>query len=419
MPQYFLGTEANKVGDIEIDSKTAGLRKVTMYPAVDQAIADKKGGTHNLYVATEWLVKHPTQPLLVALTSFWNRRASQLTCFSTAGKELQKVTECSTAGREACHAMFYPRTDGQSKVTLAVAHHNDATITFFQFPTNEMPTDLDGQPALTIELPELVAGTRKILSTGNGRVAIPSSHQVYYAPNGNYLLVVDPNQSAIFTYLLDDTGLPIKSQEPSSKFKCHTNAPALGWFTTAAKRVMGFSSCRPRRVAVSPNNEYVFINYEPSNVIQVYTINTDGQIDVNGKGCMQETSTLDVKLTKSRVIGFTYQAAGEMEVHGNSLYVSNRGTTIVAGRKECSVRIYDIRDGGRLALPHAVVCSGPVHHFCVYEKDGDDYLVAGTAKPTMALETFRRKHDDENAKYELIGEAEVGETVFCVVQGNV
>ena len=412
MPEFYFGTDSNKIGEVKTNDKTGKLVRVSLFPSAPNTYKMKDG------VSTQVVVSHPTLPLVISLTSFWNAHPSHLTCFETKEGDLAEVTGSDMPGREACHAMFYPKDNNQNKVTLACAHLHDGTVAFFQFSAKEIPKSLDDQPAMTIALPLLEAGTRRTLGTGKGLTSVPSSVHVFYAPNGNYLLVVDPNQSCIFTFQVDETGLP-SSDQPSATFKCHTDAPSLGWFSKIVNKIRGYSSCQPRRVAISPNDKYVFVSYEYQNVIQVYHIDQYGKIDPEQKGCMQEVSTIDAALTSKKLIGLTFQASAECKVFGNSLYVSNRGDKVVAGKSENSIRIFDIRDGGRLASQHAVHCSGPVRHFCVYEKDGYDILIAGTTKPGMSLQTFQRKQGEESSQFELVGEADVGVSIFSVAPGSV
>lgn len=427
MPHFYIGTDVNKMGCVQTDDKTGELIKVTMYPAASSPEKIKtQGGT---YV----LVGHPSLPLVVALTSgqfsLANKQQTVMTCFqqnrdkSVGNQDLtvERLFDCPTAGRLAVHAMFHPKCR-----TLAVAHHNDSMVSLFQFSESSLPTSttfLEQQPVAMLELPEVTPGTKKTLqATDKGNVSVPSCHHAFYAPNGKFLLCVDPNQSTIFTYPVDpQTGLPTQ-QEPSSTLTCHTDAPCLGWFSATLSRfVLGFGkSPRPRMVAISPNHKYVYVNYEIRNVIQVYAIDEDtGEIAPDP---IQEVSTLDKELTSQTWIGLGVQSCANMVVMGHSLYVSNRGEKILgAGRCERSVRIYDIRDGGRLATHHAVACSGSVQHFVAYRDGDDDVLVAGTKNPGNSLQTFRRrssgenKDDDPSPTFQLVGEADVGISVEWVI----
>ena len=64
-------------------------------------------------------------------------------------------------------------------------------------------------------------------------------------------------------------------------------------------------------------------------------------------------------------------------------------------------------------------CAGPVRHFCVTRLVGVETLVAGTCKPAHSLQTFQRTaaEDDSSSseRYTLVGNAEVGVNVFCVL----
>ena len=407
-----------------------------MYPTADNPDglpAKSPGG-----VSTQWIVQHPHSPQLwVALTSFWNRRPAMLTFFQqddlTNHSSLTKMSvEGSTGGREAVHAAFAPTSVEQDKVTLAIAHHNDSFVSFFQFPTQEAPTTLMDQPTLTLELPALDERKKKVLAANHqGRgLSVPSSHQVFYAPSAKWLLVVDPAQSVIFTYACDPTtGLPTSSDDSLTFcFECHTDAPALGWFSGMVSKLRGLGCC-PRRVALSPNGDYLYVSYETRNVIQVYSIHKEtGQIDPDNKGCLQEVSTLAPALTQQALIGFTFQASAEMIVAGHSLFVSNRGGggIGVAGKGENSIAVFDIRDGGRLsvATQRTVTCRGPVRHFCVYTQGAYEYLVAGTSntgKTEGSLQTFRRtiasssSSSEDGGDFVSVGQAEIGVNVLCVV----
>ena len=437
MPQYYFGTDANKIGEVFTDENSGKLVKVTLYPAAPNPDKVSSGSSG---IVTEWVVTHPTQTAVVAFTSYGNKHPASMACFKattsdTGISSLEKAFELSSGGRQAAHAMFHPNMEGE-KLALAVAHHNDAMVTFFQLPKDSIPDALEDQPALTIELPELIPGTRHVLGTGTRGLSIPSCHQVYYAPNGKYLLCVDPNQSAVITYPVDDTGLPTQ-QEPSSTFTCHTDVPPLGWVSGAIGKAMRVG-CRPRRVAVSPNGKFVFILYETRNTIQVYPLdNESGKIDPEKNGCMQEISTLEESLRSRKWIGMTMQACAEMIVYEDALYVSNRGTKVkmTGSASENSIKVFDIKDGGRLVVRQTVACEGPVRHFQVFgvptETEGDDddgnivdgdakdiLLVAGTTKPASSLQTFRRHHGDSANEFGLVGNADVGNSVLCVAEGN-
>ena len=452
MPVYYLSTDANKVAEVVVDDTTGSLVKMTMYPTADNpdSLPPKSPGG----ISTQWIVQHPHLPSLwVTLTSFWNQRPAMLSCFDSSSSgdktntNLTKMAaEGSTGGREAVHAVFAPTSAKEENATLAISHHNDGFVCFFQFPTKEPPTSFMDQPAITLELPVMDEKRINVLPNNNKNrgLSVPSSHQVFYAPNSaKWLMVVDSSQSVIFTYECDPkTGLPVPSSSstsvddnkneegssdnniysPAFTFTCHTDAPALGWFSGIVTTIKGLG-CRPRRVAMSANGEYIYVSYETRNVIQIYHVDQEtGQIDPEKKGYLQEVSTLEPELTKQPLIGLTLQASAEMMVVGDSLFVSNRGGVVVAGKGENSVCVYDIRDGGRLCSSSArvVPCSGPVRHFCVYSQGEYEYLVAGTSNNAEgSLETFRRKIQTANGEaggaFEAVGQAEVGVNVLCVL----
>lgn len=366
-----------------------------------------------------------------------------LSCFDSGDEKNTSLTkmavEGSTGGREAVHAVFAPTSAKEENVTLAISHHNDGFVCFFQFPTKEPPTSFMDQPAITLELPVMDEKRINVLPTSNKNrgLSVPSSHQVFYAPHSaKWLMVVDSSQSVIFTYECDPkTGLPVPSSSdsdednkdnniysPAFTFTCHTDASALGWFSGIVTTIKGLG-CRPRRVAMSANGEYIYVSYETRNVIQIYHVNQEtGQIDPDKNGYLQEVSTLEPELTKQPLIGLTLQASAEMMVFGDSLFVSNRGGIVVAGKGENSICVFDIRDGGRLCSSSArvVPCSGPVRHFCIYIQGEYEYLVAGTSRNTEgSLETFRRKirtsKDEAGGSFEAVGQAEIGANVLCVL----
>lgn len=430
MPSYFIGTDANKIGDVQLDAN-GELKKLTTYPVTpnpDNLPGKSPGG-----ISTQWLVHHPTLPLVLALTSYGNKQAAHLSCFRVDNttshdgnvSSLQKLegVEGSTRGREAVHAVFSPHKHDAEQVALAVAHHNDQFVSFFTFSTKEMPTSFLNQPVKTLSLPELDKGSRNHLDPQSSSMglAVPSSHHVVYDRLGKYMWIVDPNQSAIFTFACNpQTGLPV-GDKPSSVFKCHTDTPTLSWFGSIVNNVIGLS-CRPRRIALSPNGEYAFILYETRNTIQVYGVNPKtGAIDTD---CLQEVNTLDPSFLKQPIVGLTLQASAEMVVKNNSLYVSNQGCVFggILGQGENSIRVFGIKDGGRLALnpKRRVQCNGPVRHFCVSQKDGKEIIVAGTSHPGKSLQTFVRDMDrslkeDKPNEFELVGQADVDVNVFCVL----
>jgi len=424
MPVYYASTDANKLAEIRTDNESANLLKMTIYPTAenpDKLPPKSPGG-----VSTQWIVQHPHMPnIWITMTSFWNKRPAMLTIFQQTEDGLNKMTvEGSTGGREAVHAVFAPTAADEDKVTLAIAHHNDGFVSFFQFPTKGMPESLMDQPTLTLELPALNESKKNMLPANMKRhgLSVPSSHHVFYAPSGKWVMVVDPNQAVIFTYTCDPkTGLP-SSENPTFAFECHTDAPALGWFSGVVGKIAGLG-CRPRRVATSPNGKYLFVSYETRNVVQSYHLKDEtGQIDPDNKGLLQENSTLTPALTKQPFIGFAVQATAEMMVVNNSLYCSNRGGILVKGlgNSESSICVMEIRDGGRLSSPKVVECSGPVRHFCVYTKGDHEYLVAGTCSKTEgSLQTFRRPKAVEGAVFESVGQAEVGVDVFCVLPASI
>lgn len=427
MVLYYISTDTNKVGEVEVDEQNGSLVKMTMYP-----VAPNPDNVSDGSVATQWMVQHPSHNLLLALTSYGNKRPAQLNLFEKGDKSsgLTKLTvEASTAGREAVHAVFAPST-GADKVTMAVSHHNDGFVSFFQLDSDKVPESLMDQPAVTLELPILEGNNKNVLASSANKYTFstPACHHILYEKGGKYCLIVDSSQSVIFTYKVDPaTGLPDPEESPTSQFICHTDAHALGWFSGLLDKFVCKGRCRPRRVAICPNGQYVFVSYEFRNVIQVYALDSaTGTIDPDKKGCLQEVSTLDKHLTDEGFIGLTVQASSEMVVVGQSLYVSNRGMAAKAGkalgRSENTVRIWDIKDGGRLASQHAVTCKGPVRHFCVYESGEYEILVAGTQEPGGSLQTFRRRKRNEDAsenevsdKYQLVGDANVGVNVWCVL----
>ena len=461
MSIYYCGTDGNKLLVVQVDDNNASNVLQEISPVAPNPLQLPEGVYNG--IATEWVVRHPTLPLLFALTSYWNAMESRVTTFriqtsENNGRLTQVGDSVSTRGLHAAHACISP--DGS---LLVIAHHNDGKLVFLNIrsPDEKHHPIIQEEPCCIIDTPEVIWNTRRIPRRKDACPGLPSLHHIQYAPNNNnsnnnnthprYLLTVDPSQDYIFTYRVDARGLPT-SGIPVSSFACSSPAPIYGWFQRFITNYVLQCQQRTRKAVVHPNGKYVYVLYESINRLQVYSINNDGVVDQNKDGCWQDVSTLadDDPCNRSPswcptgMVGMTLQCASEVSVSpdGSTLWVANRGDVKVAGisRGESSICVFSIEDHGRRLVHQGVLpgVTGPVRHFLVVpemtasEDNRNVKIVAGICQPTKpkhpsCLQTFvpkpnnnpSKKHDDkgqssEHKKHELYSVANIGANVFCI-----
>lgn len=410
---YYLGTDSSKVLVVKVNNETGSL--VEIIQTVDTPNPrNLPSGSYN-GVSTEWISKHPKHSLLYVLTSYWNLLEGCVTTFKISKKRgtLTKLSERSTGGYHAAYATFSPDNS-----LYVIAHHNDGKLAFFDCRDNDA---LDS-PILEIKTPEAVPGTKREVGRKDACPGLPSLHHVQYSPNKKYLLTVDPSQDFVFTYPVDDRGLP-KSKVPTSMCKCHSDYPIYGIFQRLVTQYVLRCSQRARKARIHPNGKYVYVLFESINRIQNYGIDEDGKID--GNNCLQDLSALDPYFTASSYypVGITLQLAAELHISkdGSTLILSNRGDKkLIGSRAENSIRVFDIQQDGRVLVPKGAIPSvrGPVRHFVM--EDHDQKIVAAVChKDRQCLQTFQKQGSQHEASrdstgYELVGEAMVGANVFCI-----
>ncbi|KAL3897801.1 MAG: hypothetical protein SGARI_006835 [Bacillariaceae sp.] len=312
---------------------------------------------------TEWVLKHPTLPLVYAFTSFWSDAKAVVTTFRVLDKEsgkLQKLGRVETGGYQAASAEFCPFSNGE---VMTVAHHNDGTLSFFDVSKAQT---LDA-PIKFRQVPQLVPGTR----TKKFPSCLPSLHHVRYgqsnrSSNNKYLLACDVSkQGRVWTYAVDERGLPLQSEKPTSSFKPTFVSQNQTLVASALKTVLGMPDYRIRRAIVHPNGKYVYLLYEMNNVLQVYEIDSNGKIICD---CLQELPTIDPAFSYSKRYfgsgskwtGVALNSAAELYVTEKEVMVSNRAMKTRFGRGENSIRIFRMEeDGARLVPKQTLETAGP------------------------------------------------------------
>jgi len=431
----------NRILVVEVDNKSGAL--VTILQDVSPVAPNTLNLKEGIYngIATEWISRHPTLPLLYALTSYWNAQEACVTTFNIhekTGLLTQLGIPASTGGYHAAHATF--SSDGS---LLVIAHHNDGKIVFFD--TSEETAIKE--PCCIMDTPEVVPGTRRTTKPNDGFPGLPSLHHVTYGPNQKYLLTVDPSQDCIFTYAVNEQGLPT-SKQPTSILRCLSPHPIIGWFQRAISNLVLKCHQRARKVAVHPNGKYLYVLYESINRLQIYSIDAEGIMDASQ--CWQDVSTLESNATASdddgrtescydNMVGIALQLASELYVtkDGSTLLVANRGDTKVPllARAESSIRAFRLDEEGRKLVPLGCLSGvdGPVRHFVVLgdttekTKEPELRIVAGVFQSRQCLQTYvlrnRRRgmelgpaaDGDICGDFELLGEASLPETnVFCI-----
>ena len=328
----------------------------------------------------------------------------------------------STGGHQAAHATFSP--DGSLYV---VAHHNDGKLVFFECKEETM---LPKDPLMVIDAPEVVPGTRRCAMPNDPFPGLPSLHHVQYSPNQKFLYTVDPSQDHIFTYTVNERGLPT-SQRPISMFKCYSEVPIYGLFQRIITRYIFKCKRRARKAVIHPNGKYIYVLYESINRVQVYNISESGSIDESC--CCQEISTLDPTFVASRwyPVGLALQSAAELCISkdGSMLFISNRGDVILPGsRVENSIRVFSIDYDTGLLAPHGILPNihGPVRHFMFLDNaDGSSsnhpiIIVAAINGSTPHLRSFEEEKSTENEStknYQVVGPScHVTANVYCITR---
>jgi 6-phosphogluconolactonase (cycloisomerase 2 family) len=401
----YMGTDSNRLLVVKLGNNTRNSN-VQQGSVVIQDIHPVAPNPLNLPegvyngVSTEWISRHPKFPLVYALTSYWNACPARVTTFRMGGDgRLETLGDSSsTGGLHAAHATFSP--DGSLYV---VAHHNDGKLVFFDCTDGEsvLPED----PLLVIESPEVIPGTRRTARPNDPFPGLPSLHHVQYSPNRRFLFTVDPSQDHIFTYTVNERGLPT-SQQPTSVFKCYSDVPIYGLFQRLVTKYVLKCKRRARKAVIHPNGKHIYVLYESLNIVQVYNINEAGSID--GSICCQEDSTLDPSFFASRwyPVGLALQLAAELFItkDGSTLLLSNRGDIKLPGsRAESSVRIFSIQRDSGLLRPQGVIpnISGPVRHFIMLFEDpdgsGNHQIVAAVNGSHPQLQCYQAKSSEAGA----------------------
>ena len=420
---YYLGTDSSQVHVVKVsgldDKNNEELQAETIQTVETPNPRNLPSGVYN-GVSTEWIARHPKLNLLYVLTSYWNLLEACVTTYeiSTEDGTLIKLGERSTEGYQATYATF-----SADQSVFVIAHHNDGKLVFFDCrDDNALET-----PLMVLTAPEVVPGTRREVKRNDGFPVLPSLHHIQYSPNGKYLLAVDPSQDCVFTYAIDERGLP-KAKVPTSVFQGSSNYPIYGLFQRLITKYVLKCHQRARRVAIHPNGKYVFVLYESINRIQIYSISETGVID--SKNCWQDISTLDPNLVSSKYwpVGITLQLASELYISpdAKTLMVSNRGDRKVPlSRAESSIRAFGVQvdnstantqpQGGISLLPRGTLkeISGPVRHFFPLNQGSDDWIVAAVYQDRQCLQ-FYEKQEEETSGYKLRGETNVKANVFCI-----
>jgi 6-phosphogluconolactonase (cycloisomerase 2 family) len=312
---------------------------------------------------------------------------------------LTKLGSRSTEGFQAAHACFSP--DGS---TYVIAHHNGGKLVFFD-ATN--PVAL-AEPVLIIDPPEVVPGTRKDPVPNTFEIGVPSLHGVSYAPNGGkYLLCVDPQQNAVFTYSVNKMGRPT-TNTAISQVECKTEKEKVGVVFGLLSYFLKLGP-RPRRAVVHPNGKYMYVVHEATNYIQVYAINEEGTVSPK---LLQEISC---RAPIGWWVGLAITNASELQATEDYLIVSVRGMSALGGRCESSVRFFSYKENGAM-LENAGTLQGipaAVRHF--YLKDNVLWVGINSSKTPLVLKYVKKEGD----LFELTGQANVGMDVFCVTPKEV
>jgi 6-phosphogluconolactonase (cycloisomerase 2 family) len=417
-PVLYLGTDSNRLLVVQLGNREVqGSVIQDIHPVAPNPLRLPEGVYNG--VSTEWVSRHPKFPLVYALTSYWNACPAIVTTFRIGGDGRLNVlgSACSTGGLHAAHATFSP---GGS--LYVVAHHNDGKLVFFDCTDGE--SKLPEVPLLVIETPEIVPGTRRTAKPKDPFPGLPSLHHVQYSPNQKFLFTVDPSQDHIFTYVVNGQGLPT-SQQPTSVFKCYSDAPIYGLFQRLITKYVLKCKRRARKAVIHPNGKYIYVLYESLNRIQVYSITESGIID--GSRCCQELSTLDPSYFASSwyPVGLALQLAAELFItrDGLTLLVSNRGDIKLLGsRAENSVRVFSIQQDNGLLHPKGAIpnISGPVRHFMLFQDpdgSGDHQIIAAVNGSTPRLQCYHEKSTEAgSAKYHEVSgrHAHVPTNVFNV-----
>ena len=401
MSILYVSTGENKLSAVSVDENGNLVRILqTVDPVVDPLppnLPEKIGRFMKMQTPTEWISRHPKYPILYALTSFWNEHEAIITAFKIGDDGmLTKIASQNTGGHQAAQGTFSPDWS-----TYAIAHHNGGKLSLFDVSKRDV---LD-KPILVITPPELEPGTFEAPKAGTLNQGCPGLHGLSYSPNGKFMLVADVVQNAVFSYAVNDKGIPTQPNTPTSQVVCTTSITPSSWLQKLIGWMFALKSPRPRRAAVHPSGKYMYMMHEWTSHIQIYSIDEEGKIDPT---LLNEVCCYDPAL-KGAWVGIGMTAVAELEACDDNLILSVRGMSTFGGRAESSVRLFEYVDGGENLKSIGTLegITAPVRHF--YRKGNVIWVGFNSSKMPLV-----KKYEKRGDKWTLKGEADVGMDVFCI-----
>ena len=381
----YVACSDNKLQTVELNDETGDL--IRILPTISP------GRKKDLHLSTEFIVQHPTLPVLFALTVSTATKESFLTTYriETNNGTLDQTKISNTGGLEACFAGFSP--NGQ---VLCIAHKGNGKLSFWDCSTEDI------QQLKIIDTPNPLV---KHL----GDEAPPSSVvHAAYAPCGNYLLAVNA-KGRIYTYNVTEGGIPDNVPiHKQSLVPIHKLSQFMGF-------VQNYFYDDPtvqklpliRRIAFHPSGKFLYVLFERHSVVQVYEL-LQGRIVAD---CLQELPTIDPSFFNSwKPTGLAWNTATELVATSTGIVISNGCSFQLLGRAENSLRFFDYTLRGTLALQQVMAMDGPVHHFlyCTEKK-----ILAGVDTGGV-VETFLCQEEHGSA-FQKTGVAAIhGGSVFCL-----
>jgi 6-phosphogluconolactonase (cycloisomerase 2 family) len=154
-------------------------------------------------VSTEWIVVHPKQPVVYAMTSYWHKREAKIVTYGIdrATGLLTRLGAVNSGGLQAAEAVF-----SKNGRYLLVAHYVSGEISIFdtfadaRVPNSPYDSPL-GPPMQVVQLPAKRRKTKKYGKHSGGNAL---AHGIRMSPDGKKFTVCNAGEDVVHVYAFDE-----------------------------------------------------------------------------------------------------------------------------------------------------------------------------------------------------------------------
>ncbi|KAK2763248.1 hypothetical protein FQN54_009884 [Arachnomyces sp. PD_36] len=262
----------------------------------------------------------------------------------------------TTAKSGSVHNGLYTGADGAQ--FLANSHYTPSTVTTYALPLE------DGSEILQ---------TLEFTMDGPGpdpRQDAPHPHQVLQDPTGDYVVIPDLGADLIRVFTIDKSTGNLEDCPPINTTAGAGPRHARFWNPPAA-------APKGKGKAAAPEGTFMYVTNELSNTVSAF------EVTYPEGGCLTGSELQTLSPYPGDEAGPEGSSTAEVEISGNSVYVSNRGDASFDGND--SLARFSIGEEGSLTFEEITSSYGVFPRSFKINKAGDLVAIANQVSANVAI----------------------------------